>query len=172
MTCRLCDGAVREVFTKRVLNKHDVQYFECLACRSLETERPYWLREAYESGNLTLADTGPVLRSLNSQAIVTIASRILGLPPSASVLDYGGGSGLLCRLLRDQGFDARVLDSYAPNDLARGFSDNGRTPDIRNCSPGVTADRQIPACNRPGPSCPPRHNFLDTVTHDSILTAG
>ena len=36
----------------------------------------------------------------------------------------------MCRLLRDQGYDARVFDAYAKNDLARGFEDNGANPDI------------------------------------------
>lgn len=128
--CRLCDGKLRHAFNRIVLNRHDVSYFECLSCHSLQTERPYWLEEAYAGGNLTLADTGPALRSLNSQAIIFAATRILKFPGNASILDYGGGTGLLCRLLRDIGFDARVFDSYATNDLAKGFEDTGGSPDV------------------------------------------
>jgi hypothetical protein len=128
--CRLCDGPVRDAFNKLVLARHEVRYFECLNCHSLQTEQPYWLESAYADGNLTLLDTGPALRSLNSQAVIFLAARILGFPRTASILDYGGGSGLLCRLLRDRGFDARVFDAYAKNDLARGFEDNGANPDI------------------------------------------
>jgi 2-polyprenyl-3-methyl-5-hydroxy-6-metoxy-1,4-benzoquinol methylase len=47
------------------------------------------------------------------------------MPRDASVLDFGGGNGLLCRLLRDRGFNARVLDAYATNDFAQGFDDDG-----------------------------------------------
>jgi len=52
------------------------------------------------------------------------------MPERSRVLDYGGGNGLLCRMLRDIGFDARVSDRYARNEIARGFNDLGETPDI------------------------------------------
>ena len=37
-------------------------------------------------------------------------------------LDFGGGAGVLCRLLRDQGLDAYVTDKYADPVFARAFS--------------------------------------------------
>ena len=128
--CRLCDGPVLPVFKKLVLARHEVSYFECQNCHSLQTEEPYWLDEAYAEANLALVDTGPAWRSVNHQAVIYISARILGFPTTASIVDYGGGTGLLCRLLRDRGFDARVFDAYASNDLARGFEDNGARPDI------------------------------------------
>lgn len=128
--CRLCDGPVVGVFKRLVLASHEVSYLECQNCRSLQTEEPWWLDAAYADGSLALIDTGPAWRGVNCQAIIYITARILGFRTTASVLDYGGGTGLLCRLLRDQGFDARVFDPHARNDLARGFEDNGARPDI------------------------------------------
>ena len=128
--CRVCDGPALGVFKKVVLARHEVSYFEYQNCHSLQTEEPYWLDAAYADGNLALMDTGPTWRSVNCQAVIYISARILGFPTTASILDYGGGTGLLCRLLRDRGFDARVFDAYAKNDLARGFEDNGARPDI------------------------------------------
>lgn len=128
--CRLCDGVTHEVFRAKILGKYDISYERCASCASLQTETPYWLGEAYKTHNLGLSDTGAAARVVDCQAIVWSVARILGLPKRASVLDFGGGNGLLCRLLRDRGFDARVADAYAENDFARAFEDDGSTYDI------------------------------------------
>jgi hypothetical protein len=130
MPCRLCGGDTGTEFVTRVLQKYDVSYFKCLRCRSLQTERPYWIQEAYSTGNLVDTDTGSVLRNLNSAAIIFSATKILGFSSSASIVDVGGGVGMLTRLLRDQGYDARWSDAYATNNMARGFDDDGRDEDI------------------------------------------
>src|SRR6476661_2556369 len=44
---------------------------------------------------------------------------------TARILDFGGGNGHLCRLLRDLDFDARRFDSHAANHFAQNFEDNG-----------------------------------------------
>ncbi len=129
-TCRLCDGPTSLLFRGVVLRTHSIAYLRCETCGSLQTEEPYWLSEAYSDGNLADTDTGVVNRNLDCQALIYAASRILGIRHDASVLDIGGGSGLLCRLLRDVGFDARVSDAYAPNQFAKGFDDIGSQPDI------------------------------------------
>jgi Methyltransferase domain len=128
--CRLCGGATRTQFTLQVLGAHPCRYLVCDACGSLQTEPPYWLAEAYRDSHLTALDTGVFWRCNESLGIVWLTARLLRLPRRARVVDYGGGSGLLCRMLRDIGFDARVSDRYARNDIARGFDDLGETPDI------------------------------------------
>jgi len=128
--CRLCDGSTRLHFTAVVLEKYDCDYLLCEACGSLQSERPYWLEEAYDRGGISDADTGMFLRGINNLAIIYVVSRIARLPARARVLDFGGGSGLLCRMLRDVGFDARVSDRYARNEIAQGFDDLGETPDL------------------------------------------
>jgi len=128
--CRLCGGATRPHFTARVLNKYPCRYSVCRTCGSMQTEPPYWLDEAYRGGNLSDLDTGVFWRCTHSLGIVWLVARLLRLPPRARVLDFGGGSGLLCRMLRDVGFDAVVSDRYARNEIARGFDDPGGTPDM------------------------------------------
>jgi hypothetical protein len=128
--CRLCDGATRFAFAGTVLGKYSVQYLLCTVCGSLQTEPPYWLAEAYSTGNLAREDTGPVMRCQQHLAVMVAAARVLRLPRHASIVDFGGGNGLLCRMLRDVGFDARVCDRYAANTVAQGFDDRGETPDI------------------------------------------
>lgn len=122
--CRLCSGPTRKQFNATVLKKHDVEYFLCSVCGSLQTEEPYWLEEAYSKGNLVAADAGAVARNLDCQAIVYIVARVLRMPRDGSVLDFGGGNGLLCRLLRDRAFNAHVFDAHATNEFAQGFGDD------------------------------------------------
>lgn len=129
-TCRLCGGFAHEKFRATVLRKYEIAYHQCEQCGSLETDVPYWLGEAYAVGNLVEADTGAVARNLNCQAVVWAALRVLRISKRARVLDFGGGNGLLCRLLRDRGFDARVSDENAVNDFALGFEDDGGTYDV------------------------------------------
>lgn len=130
IACRLCKANAENAFDCLILGKYDVALFKCSRCGCLQTEQPYWLEEAYSAGNLTDRDTGSVIRNLNSQALIFAATKILGFPAGASIVDFGGGTGMLTRLLRDQGFDARCYDRYASNDLARGYDDNGGRPDI------------------------------------------
>jgi len=128
--CRLCGGTTVEAFQATVLSKNQIGYFHCESCGSLQTESPYWLADAYSGHNLAAADTGAVLRTLYCQAIIYAVARILNFNRSATILDFGGGNGLLCRLLRDCGFEARVSDVHAVNDFARGFDDDGGPFDI------------------------------------------
>jgi hypothetical protein len=108
--CRLCGGALHERFRLRVLDRHEVAYLRCESCGSLQTQRPFWLAEAYASA-LAAIDTGAVERCLRCQAAIVATARIFGL--KGRMLDFGGGTGLLCRLLRDCGFDAWLHDRYA-----------------------------------------------------------
>jgi hypothetical protein len=128
--CRLCGERTEMLFNARVLGKHDVAYHECSACGSLQTDAPFWLAEAYASGHLSSSDAGAVVRNLYGQAYVYTIARALRLAQNATVLDFGGGNGLFCRLLRDIGFEARRLDTFAVNDFAQTFDDNGATYDI------------------------------------------
>lgn len=130
LVCRLCRGPTSERFRTVVLRKYEVAYHRCEKCGSLETDVPYWLGEAYADNNLAEADTGAVARNLDCQAVVWATTRILRLPKRARVLDFGGGNGLLCRLLRDRGFDARISDRHATNDFATGFEDDGAPYEI------------------------------------------
>lgn len=128
--CRLCGGETDLRFTLPILSKHTVAYLKCARCGSLQTERPHWLDEAYGASNLAKADAGAVARCLCNQAAVYTISRALGFGHNARVLDFAGGNGLLCRLLRDVGFDARTADAFAVNDFAQGFDDKGGNVDI------------------------------------------
>jgi hypothetical protein len=117
--CPICGCPRQARFRAVLLKKHDVQYFFCESCGLLQTEEPYWLKEAY-STVIADADTGLVSRNL------TIAQRLANLlywcfDPAAPYLDFSGGYGLLTRLMRDRGFDYYWLDPHCENVFARGF---------------------------------------------------
>jgi Methyltransferase domain len=108
--CRLCGGKSTEKFHLRGLQGIDITYFECINCGSLQTQEPTWLPEAYKRSHLANADTGAAQRVFGNHALVLIAAKVLRLQ---TILDFGGGDGLLCRLLRDRGLDAETVDGYA-----------------------------------------------------------
>jgi len=85
----------------------------------LQSEEPYWLNEAYEDA-ISGYDTGAIHRNLITQAAVFTVTKILRI--SGRIIDFGGGFGVLCRLLRDIGLDAYVCDKFADPVFARTFS--------------------------------------------------
>lgn len=117
--CRACGSPVSRAFETLILGRYTVAYFRCQGCQSLQSEPPYWLSEAYQSA-IVATDTGAVLRNLVCHAAIVAVARTLKV--KGRVLDYGGGAGILCRLLRDSGFDAYLYDRYAEPLYARGFS--------------------------------------------------
>ena len=117
--CPICSGNRRELFQARVLRKYDVRYLLCESCGLIQTEQPYWLKEAYSSA-IADTDTGLVSRNLE------IAAKLSGLlyfciRADAPYLEAAGGYGLLTRVMRDRGFDFRWHDPYCENIFARGF---------------------------------------------------
>lgn len=116
--CRLCGGTTSVAFPMTVMRRYDVTLFRCVVCGSLQTERPFWLAEAYSSA-IAIMDTGAVQRNLVCQAGISAVAHVFGV--RGRCLDFGGGTGLLCRLLRDLGHDAYVYDRYAQPEYARAF---------------------------------------------------
>jgi hypothetical protein len=80
---------------------------------------PHWLAEAYTTAIAAL-DTGIVTRNL-WLADATTALLGCSLRGVKRSVDYGGGTGLLVRLMRDRGHDFHWHDAYSPNLLAIGF---------------------------------------------------
>ena len=125
ISCRLCGGQASSHFRARLLDKYEVGYFACKTCGCLQTEQPYWLAEAYAEERHYL-DTGAALHVQLSQYLVFLIVKIFRLRRTEKLLDWGGGDGLLARMLRDAGLDAYSFDKYAINSYASGFDDDGR----------------------------------------------
>ena len=107
-------------FDGRILGKYDVAYFKCPECEIIKPENPHWLAESYSSA-IAATDVGLVSRNLyHADVVNAILARLQN--PSRKVLDVGGGYGLLCRILRDRGWDCYTMDSYCENVLAKTFN--------------------------------------------------
>ena len=120
--CMICGGASNLHFNAQVLNKHDVNYYHCEDCLFLQTEKPFWLDEAY-SESMNLSDTGIMVRNINLSQITTLIVYFF-YDKKKSFLDFAGGYGALTRMLRDIGFDFYWMDKFSNNLLARGFEHN------------------------------------------------
>jgi len=123
--CPVCGAERSKVFTAVILGRHRVDYHSCDRCGLLQTERPYWLAEAYTSA-ITELDIDIVARNqANARKLACLLYFVFG--PKGRHLDFAGGYGLLTRMLRDVGFDAFWTDQFCENLFARGFeSDGGR----------------------------------------------
>ncbi|MEO8751354.1 MAG: class I SAM-dependent methyltransferase [Casimicrobiaceae bacterium] len=117
--CRICDSECEPFGSALVLNKYDVRYFSCGHCGFVQTERPYWLEEAYGSA-IAPIDIGPLDRALR-MAETTKALAVTFFNPWKPCLDFGAGYGLLVRRLRDLGLDFRYYDRHCANLFAQGF---------------------------------------------------
>ena len=119
MKCHIC-GTESPLWEKaRILKKYEVSYFLCPNCGFVQTEKPYWLDEAY-SDIIDAEDIGILARNnANSEMVGRLLAAFF--PQAQTFLDSGGGYGIFVRLMRDQGFDFQWYDKYTQNLFARGF---------------------------------------------------
>lgn len=146
LKCKLCGSESRLVDSNLLyLKKFSANLYQCKDCELLQLDKVNWFDVAY-SESIALTDTGLVQRNLMLLKRVLVflsvsslrlripililrifkgilklfVSRII-TPFSGKILDYGGGYGLLVRLLRDVGIDSYWNDLYTKNLLAKGF---------------------------------------------------
>ncbi|RZK11390.1 MAG: class I SAM-dependent methyltransferase [Flavobacterium sp.] len=117
--CKICGSASNKVFDTKVIGRYKVDYFQCVSCLFIQTEEPFWLKEAYESA-MTALDIGLVSRNIEfSQTIPPLLDMFSN--GNDAFIDYGGGYGLFVRLMRDIGFNFYLYDTYAQNLYAKHF---------------------------------------------------
>ena len=109
LNCRLCGGLLTNKFSKKLLEKYSVNFYECEECKSLQTEKPYWLEEAYADW-LTNFDTGVYGRVSKTFLVSFTICKLFKLK---NVLDYGGGDGLFCRIMRDYYLNCFSYDKFS-----------------------------------------------------------
>lgn len=119
MKCKICNKIAKNIFTGKILNKYTIKYFHCIHCNFLQTEKPYWLDEAYKD-SITISDTGYMQRNISLSKKISVILDIL-FNENAIFLDYAGGYGVFTRLMRDLGFNFYWDDKYTQNLFARGF---------------------------------------------------
>lgn len=119
MICKICKHQTKQIFKAKILKKYDISYFYCENCGFLQTEEPFWLEEAYKEP-ISISDTGYLKRNIDISQKLTILLTLF-FNKNEKFLDYGGGYGVLVRLMRDIGFDFYWFDKYTSNLFARGF---------------------------------------------------
>lgn len=122
--CKICEGVTDHVFKARILNKYDVDYYQCRHCDFVQTEKPFWLEEAYKNP-MNFSDTGIMHRNNKFSKIVTSLITLF-FDRQKKFLDYAGGYGVFTRIMRDIGFDFYWTDPYTQNLLARGFEEGSK----------------------------------------------
>jgi hypothetical protein len=125
MNCKVCSGESLALAQARILGKYDIGYFRCGTCGFVQTEQPYWLKESYSEA-INRTDVGLVRRNIEFSRLLRILIPMIA-DPAKQFLDYGGGYGMLVRLMRDQGFDFRWQDAHCENLFAQDFEDEPGT---------------------------------------------
>jgi hypothetical protein len=87
----------------------------------MQTDRPHWLDEAYGVVH-SATDTGMVARTLHMTELTSLLLRVAGVDRQTPCLDWGGGNGLFCRMMRDQGYNFLNHDKYAEPFYCAGFT--------------------------------------------------
>ena len=117
--CRLCGIEAEYQFELQLLGKYSVTYYKCRGCGALQTEEPYWLEEAY--GIIELFDTGKASRTLDNFLAFPGLLDALSVSASDFCVDFGGGSGLFARLMRDVGYSFYSFDKYGSSEFATAY---------------------------------------------------
>jgi hypothetical protein len=117
--CKICTHKAVPHFVGEILNKYTETYYKCTNCGFIQLEAPYWLAEAYGDA-ITKQDIGLVNRNISMTPIVSCLISFL-FNKNKKFIDYGGGYGLLTRMMRDRGYDFYRFDTYCENLFARNF---------------------------------------------------
>lgn len=119
LLCNICTSPIGIIFKEKVLFKYDINYFKCCECGFIQTEKPFWLKEAYETP-INTSDIGLIQRNIHYSNIIPDILNICSAP-NDTYLDYGGGYGIFVRIMRDKGYDFYLHDLYTENLFAKKF---------------------------------------------------
>ncbi len=120
MECKICGNSISFFSAAKILGKYNIYYYKCSHCGFIQTEKPYWLNEAYEDA-INDYDVGLVSRNIYLSNMTKVFLNIF-FNPDGRFLDYGGGYGLYVRLMRDYGYNFNLYEPYCENLFAKGFN--------------------------------------------------
>jgi hypothetical protein len=115
--CKVCSGQA-DAYTEVVIRGRHHSYVHCCRnCGFVFIHPVYWLKEAYNDA-IASTDVGYVSRNIAASEFLCT---LLGQASVCSDLfvDFGGGYGLLVRLMRDKGFHFHLYERHAQNLFAR-----------------------------------------------------
>jgi hypothetical protein len=116
--CRSC-GYFTEYFSQDQILGSDAIYTKCPSCSGVQVEDPKWLAMAHSKA-ISILDTGLVTRCISASR-VTATLLSLERKSGTKGIDWGGGTGLFTRLMRDMGFDVYNYDMFSEPEHALGF---------------------------------------------------
>lgn len=119
MFCKICRNNSDFFAEAKILFKYNIKYYKCTYCGFIQTEEPYWLKEAYNDA-INYSDLGLLKRNAD---LVPPSSNVISkfFNKNAKFIDYGAGYGVLVRMMRDKGYDFYWQDKYCENLYARDF---------------------------------------------------
>jgi hypothetical protein len=120
VTCPLCGSRSVERDRSTVLRSQECVLRSCESCGSAWLHQPSWLEAAYQN-SITNSDVGLVARNLSLRRLITWYLRLAYPFNRRLIIDWGAGTGLMVRLLRDAGYDAKYYDLHGGNQFAAGF---------------------------------------------------
>lgn len=113
VNCKICCGLAEPYADVVILGRHNAQLLACSQCGFVFIDPVYWLDEAYSSA-VTSLDVGYVGRNVASAEF--LADLLQEITTASDLfVDFGGGYGMLVRLMRDKGFRFHLYEPFAPN---------------------------------------------------------
>lgn len=111
--CLICGWTSSREFAVCLLGDTARYLYRCQHCKSYFFPNPDWLERAYASV-IHAKDTGVLQRAIDIGNVLT--ALLVGVDAtSKKFLDFGGGWGVLARLMRDRGFDFSNCDPLCPS---------------------------------------------------------
>lgn len=120
-TCPNCESKdLRPAIELTFLTQYKQRLSHCQECDFLFVPDPFWLPEAYQAR--FMGDTGLVRRNIRlEKALLPFLSFIHEYIPNFRGLDFGSGTGMFCRMMRDLGFEFVAYDEFAESELCKPF---------------------------------------------------
>jgi hypothetical protein len=107
--CPICRALANSAFSVCIRNERNVPLFQCTRCSFYFFAEPDWLAQSF-SEELNELDLGSVARS---HFVADFVTAVFPLRKSGyTALDWGGGDGLLTRLLRERGINCVWQDPF------------------------------------------------------------
>jgi hypothetical protein len=110
VTCPICSSSARFLFKVSIQGENNSDLFSCTACEFAFYPDQNWISKSF-SDELNSLDVGATDRTIIAADYLSVLLKSLKLK-NGRFLDYGGGYGLLCRIMRDRGFD---FENYDPH---------------------------------------------------------
>jgi hypothetical protein len=109
-TCPICKSSVHRLISVLIQGQINSKLYSCSNCEFAFYPEQNWISNSF-SDELNYLDVGAVDRTLIAGDYLGVLLKSFKLQ-KGRFLDYGGGYGLLARIMRDRGFDFENFDPF------------------------------------------------------------